>query len=143
MLRIAEPEDFDLVRSMAMEFLAMSGYESLASLDSIDVFIKNLLSSDKTQTIILLHEDQGMLVATTSPFLFNPSLKVAHEIAWWVSPEARKNGVGKELLEAFEYWAKEKCGADICIMASINDKLDEFYIREGYKLYERAYSKIL
>jgi GNAT superfamily N-acetyltransferase len=77
-----------------------------------------------------------------TPFPFGP-YSLATETAWWVEPDKRGSGLGLQLLQAFEYWAKEKAGAAMISMSSLDDKVGEMYTKQGYKLYERAYMKVL
>ena len=78
-----------------------------------------------------------------SPSLYSKD-RVALEILWWVEPDARKTGLGKELLEAFEYWAKNIAQCSIIAVSSLDDEsLDKFYNKKGYKLTEKTYMKVI
>lgn len=141
MLRVATIEDFDIVKSMATKFLEASGYKEYSDDETIDNLIKGLLEGNKNEAIIIIYDDKGMIAGSIVPFPFNNNKWVATEVAWWVEPEDRSSGIGKELLDAFEYWVKEKTKATTITMGSLDEKLGNFYTREGYKLYERAYVK--
>lgn len=85
----------------------------------------------------------GTLVAAinqSSP-LFNME-KVALELLWYVNPNHR--GVGKQLVELYEQWAKDS-GATFACMAHLSnthaDKLAKFYESRGYKQTEVSYMK--
>ncbi len=142
MLKIATLDDFNTVKTYALNFLEVSGYKDFSDLEDIDNLITELLAFTGTDAIVLLGEG-GMLAGVAKPFIFGSTKRVASEVAWWVEPDARKNGIGKELLEAFEFWAKEKAGCALVTMVSIDDLVGKFYEKNGYKLYERAYMKVL
>jgi GNAT superfamily N-acetyltransferase len=82
-----------------------------------------------------------MLLAVASKSLFSPH-KTATEIGWYVSPDERGKEAGKQLLEAFEYWA-QKVGCKYITMISLDDRVGKFYEKKGYSLLERAYMKVL
>lgn len=65
----------------------------------------------------------------------------ASEMFWW------SEGRGKELLEAFEQWARE-AGATGIIMADLNDPernavMESLYGKRGYALTERHFVKAI
>jgi N-acetylglutamate synthase-like GNAT family acetyltransferase len=139
-IRIATEADLPVILDMAMKFVENSNYLSYASKDKIERIVKSFIEADKTNSIIFLYEDKGMLVATSTPFIFGEDIKLATEIAWWVEPDARMSGIGKILLNAFEYWA-EKIGCRMLSMSCLDDSVAKFYEKNGYKLYERTYFK--
>lgn len=98
----------------------------------------HLLGED---TVSLLEEGKGMLLGKASPFSFGYH-KIAMEVGWWVDPEYRKSGVGKSLIDAFEYWAN-KMGCSLVVMGSLDDSLGSYYEKNGYKSAERLYMKEL
>jgi GNAT superfamily N-acetyltransferase len=70
------------------------------------------------------------------------SRTIAIETFWFVLPEARKFGIGIELLNTFESWAKEeKCNytAMIHLSDSYPEILENLYIQRGYNLAEKHY----
>lgn len=125
---------------MAMKFIEVSGYKEYSSEEDIKNTILNMLSAPRTQSIIAL-TDGGMLGGAVSKFPFGPHY-IATEVAWWVDPEKRKSGLGRELLRYFEIWAGV-VNCSFVSMGSLNDELAKLYEKEGYKLYERAYMKVL
>jgi GNAT superfamily N-acetyltransferase len=139
MLKIATLEDFDTVFDLAMKFSKASNYDKFVDPEKVKGMINIFLTADQTDKLILLYGDVGMLVAATTPFIFGGQ-KMATEIAWWVEPSERKNGVGDQLLQAFEHWAK-KIGCKMVTMTSLDDNVGKFYETRDYVLYERAYFK--
>lgn len=140
MIKRATLEDYDLIKSMADKFIEVSGYKEYSSSEDIRQTIINMVTSPRSQSIIAL-ADCGMLAGAVSKFPFGPHL-IATEVAWWVDPDKRKNGVGYELLRYFEMWASV-VGCSMVSMVSLDDELTKFYEKNGYKLYERAYMKVL
>lgn len=137
MLKIATLDDFELVKKMASNFLEVSGYKDMSDEDTVDNVIYDLIT--RQEGVILLHGEAGMLAGTVAKFPFGRGY-IATEVAWWVEPDARKTGVGKELLEAFEHWAS-LVGAKHVHMVSLDESVGKYYEKQGYKLYERAYLK--
>lgn len=138
-IRIATIDDLDLVVNMFCRFGENSPYKNYVGKEQITNVMKNILEADNNEKIILLHGEVGMIIGIATPFLYGPHI-VATELAWWVNPEARNSSVGKELLNAFEFWAK-RVGCTLITMISLDDQLGNYYEKRGYSLFERAYMK--
>ena len=142
LIRVANHGDFEAIKTMGMEFIKSTEHISkYAEEEYIDLLIMDMLNASQFTDIILIG-DGGMLMGKAIPFLFG-SATMATEIAWYVSPDKRWTGLGKELIEAFEYWAKNVSNCAFISMGSVNDAVGEYYIKKGYELSERAYIKEL
>lgn len=141
-MKIATIEDFDEIKDMAMKFMSIVGYTEFMSEEFVSKLIHNILTGQQNEMIILLKSGVGMLAGMRSPFVFGPH-NIASEIAWWVNEDKRGNGESVELIEAFEYWAKNIAGCTMITLTSLDDSVGKFYEKKGYKLYERAYMKAL
>lgn len=141
-MKIATIDDHDEILSMAMKFMEQTGYTEYSNEETISNLINTILSGKQNEMIILLKPGIGFLAGMSSPFVFGPHL-IASEVAWWINEDKRKTGAGAELVEAFEYWAKNVAGCTIITLTSLDDKIGKFYEKKGYKLYERAYMKEL
>lgn len=141
MIRIAQPEDYDLVLAMAKKFMDSTPYKDIADAESVERVVLSFLNWDKTEKIILLYEDKGFLAAGITPFPFGFKTLVATEVAWYVEPEARKEGVGDKLVEAFEYWA-DKLGVKVKTLAFMDTDLTNYMKKKGYVPYETAHYKM-
>lgn len=141
MIRKATKEDIDVLVEMGIKFAEASPYKDYYTKDKIKA-IAEISAKDWVGFVAFIDEDKrGMLVGYDSEFLLG-KVRVATEIAWWVNPEDRKTSVGKELLQAFEDWAKDR-GCITITMISIDDTLGSYYEKRGYKLTERTYMKEL
>jgi len=141
-MRIATVDDLDELQRMGLNFLEASPYKELGDKDIIRNVLTNIVKGDTREFIGIISPEVGFILGSATPFLFGPHL-LATEIAWWVEPEARGTGEGLKLLEAFEYWAKNVAGAKLVSMTSLDKNVEKFYKKNGYKLYERAYMKVL
>ena len=141
-MKIATIEDTTEIVEMAMKFMATTGYTEYSNEETITQLVNNILTGQQNEMIILLKSGVGFLAGMRSPFVFGPHF-IASEIAWWIEPDKRKEGTGAELVEAFEYWAKNVAGCTMITLTALDDSVGKFYEKKGYKLYERAYMKQL
>ena len=69
-----------------------------------------------------------------------------YEHFWYVIPERRKDGVGKQLIDAFEAWLKER---DVKFMMMVyihggpSEMMAKFYEKEGFMPFETQVLKSL
>lgn len=141
-MKIATLEDLPTIEKMADNFSKASPYSALTDPETIRNLLVNILSGDPSKCIIILSPDVGFLIGAASPFLFGKQM-LGTEIAWWVEEEARGKGEGLKLLEAFEYWATNVAHCKLISMSSLDKTVEKYYKKNGYKLYERAYMKVL
>jgi hypothetical protein len=141
-LKIATREDIPEIVRMSMDFVKVSGYEQFADEETIANLAYDFVQAAPNEKIILIKSGVGFIAGISTPFLFG-KCNLASEIAWWVDPEVRGSGEGIRLLEAFEYWAKFIAECKLISMASLNKDVEKYYKKSGYKLYERAYLKVL
>lgn len=142
MIRKATTEDTELIHELAIQFAENSAYRNYYSPYKLHELILSILDGYAHNSVIFIDEEtKSMLAGCTSPFLLGEGL-IANELAWWVSPEHRSSGIGKRLVEEFENWAKDQ-GCSFISMSCLDDKLGNFYEKQNYKLFERAYFKVL
>ena len=83
-------------------------------------------------------------VAGGSELELIPYHRIAHELLWWIRPEARGSKLGIQLLQAFEHWAKT-IGCTHVQMSMVNnthlDRVAKLYTRTGYALAEQVFLK--
>lgn len=87
----------------------------------------------------------GMIGLVIMPFLFNPDYMHGGEIIWWVEPEHWKSGIGEQLLESIEAPCKEKNVRHIQMLDLYNSNLsaEKLYLKHGYMLTERSFTKVI
>lgn len=140
-MRIAEPVDIDVILEMAMKFVGMTGYDKISNKDDIELLIQAFLEAPRNEKIIIL-DDFGFIAGQVTKFPFGSDL-MASEVAWWIDPDSRGENRGAKLVQAFEYWAKNIAGCRFVSMTSLDSVVEKLYKKNGYKLYERAYMKVL
>lgn len=139
-LIIAGKSDVECLTKMAKDFANSSVYAPLTDENKMETFIMDFIVGDKAEKIIFNHSNVGMLAAMVIPFLFG-NVKFAAEIAWWVDPVHRRSNIGRELIDAFEFWAK-RLGCHACVLATLTDHdVGKFYEKLGYINHERSYYK--
>lgn len=148
-LKIATFSDLPDILSMAHKFAQASTYAGMTVDDGkVTKLIDMMLSEGPKVSIILLaiEDDKpvGMIGArATEPLYFKE--KVAAELVWWVEPEHRRSNHAKELIDAYEYWAKNVSKCDYTQMSLLEtdqiNLIDRIYRRRGYRTTERSYVK--
>lgn len=86
----------------------------------------------------------GLVAGLCQPHPFNPALRIATELFWWVNPDARGTSAGGRLFSAFEAWAVEQ-GADAIAMSleASTPLADDAMTRRGYVPVERQFLRPL
>jgi GNAT superfamily N-acetyltransferase len=149
-MRKATIEDYDDVLSMVKSYAYSSPYKTKVNDQALELITKEfLLDKDKVVFYIIQQDTDydpvnkpiAFIAGAATPFFLGLDT-VATEIAWWVHPEHRLNGLGKYLMEAFEEWAK-KVGCSMICLSSMDEETGEVYIKRGYSLKEYSYLKVL
>lgn len=148
MLRLARPDDKDLVRPVMARFHEASPYHFMeVDWNKIDQLVDVFTSDLETKCFILdVTEDgqvKGLLVGQVSEGLLNTE-NIASEVLWWVETPYRKTRTAFELLGAFEFWAS-KVGCKYIQMSRLEDetgeKVSKLYTKRNYRRTESAYLK--
>jgi GNAT superfamily N-acetyltransferase len=139
-MRIGGPEDIDEAMALVMEFIGKTEHiKKYTDETYVRALVETLLTGDKRNHVFIM--DEGCFLAGKAvPFPYGPTI-MATELGWYVREDNRGLGLGKDMLEAFEYWAKNVAGASIVNMGSLDESVGEYYIKKGYTLSERAYIK--
>lgn len=134
-------------RKVADFMKAFEQATELVKVDSDYTFNKYMKLMESGVCHILIAEDEitkdlhgaiGFLVVDD----FHQNRKVGVESFWFVHPSF--SGCGKELFNAYEEYAKElgcTCLAMIHLSDSYPERLERFYVKNGYKLTEKHYTK--
>jgi GNAT superfamily N-acetyltransferase len=146
-IRAATESDLPAILDMGARFYATTTYAQLADYcrDSAAGLARVML--DGGVLLIAEHDGRpiGMVGLLLGPFLFNAAHTTAHEVMWWVDPEARDSGAGVALLRALEPACRAK-GAAVIQMMTLDGSPPQaaaLYERLGYRPSEHAFSKRL
>ncbi len=99
--------------------------------------------------VIFLLEQEGVIQGVIGGLLgpdSNNGDRIAAETWWYVLPEYRGGFGGGRLYKTLETWAMEQCCVELQMVfldASMPERLEEFYMRQGYEKIETRYSKKL
>lgn len=149
-VRPAITADLDGYVNLAADFHEASPMKGVAKFDpdGIRAFLARLLEND--DALVLVAELDAELVGITAcllyPLYFSPGYSVVQELWWWLTPEARGNGVGKKMYEAIELWAKSKNAKAIFMIALEDERagiMEKIYIQSGFRPLERTFIKEL
>jgi len=146
-IRKATEDDMGGIIAMSRMFYPTTHYVDFAPYDENTAFglIKGMLQKDILLVALDGDRHVGLVGLIVCPFMFNRSINMAHEVIWWVDPEARGLGVGQALLGAIEP-ACVAAGCDaiqMIHMANSPPQAAAIYIKAGYRESESCYSKRL
>ena len=148
MIRKATADDLQQYAVLAQAFHAASPMHGSIEFDEQGYSQFYLSSLENDGVGLWLAEIDGQIVgicgAVAYPLYFNPSGLVVQELWWWLTPEARGSGAGKQMFHTIEAWASEK-GASAIFMIALEDerskKMENVYARAGYRPMERTFIK--
>lgn len=145
-VRKATEDDVNAIVDMSAKFYATTAYAAVAPMSraTVEKLTRWLI---ETGVMLVAFDDSkgwvGMVGLGCVPGTFNDAMVGAHEIVWYVDPEARNGGVGRALLEAIEPACKER-GADAIWMMHLADsppQAGEMYVKMGFAPSEHSYMK--
>lgn len=153
-IRSATMDDVPRIVEMAERFYATSGYpdfygpmakESAAGLAIITMQGAPEFGVEPGVMLVAEHEGElvGMACVHIDRFLFNSSVKVGHELAFWIEPEHRGGRLAARLLCEIETAVAAR-GATVNRMATLATSPPQaaaIYERMGYTRSESFYSK--
>jgi GNAT superfamily N-acetyltransferase len=143
-LRIATVEDFDIVYDMCLKFVNQTIYKKFMNEEVFKPLVESFIQDPKGERIGIIALDDGkpvgMIGGAITLFIFG-GIRMCQEIAWWVEPEYRQSGVGKELVKALEYWANKMDCKFVTMSALDKEHLPKFYEKLGYSFAEISYMK--
>lgn len=147
MLKIATSDDLPDLKRLSIELVKNSPYKTFTIDEGkIEELLIAFIDADPNIHVLLLYQEEGravgLLAGIAREFKFNRD-KHASEIALWVEPEFRGKA-GKELQEAFLFWAK-KVGCKYLHMGLLEDKdlskRQKLYKKQGFVPFEQAWVK--
>lgn len=137
MVREAVPGDFPAILEMGRRFHEFSPWRDRPFSDEATLAMLQRITD--SEDAVLFTNGTGILGGVVAPIYFGGG-KVAQELFWFADKG------GRELLDAFEAWAKER-GADGILMISLaldertDQRMGKIYERRGYRLRERNFYK--
>lgn len=146
-LRHATLDDVPVIVEMARTLYASSVYSEI-SIDTAKVrqMLEKFIVEGQQNFLVVLSHDEGKPVGVLAAYAFQPLFsndKIATEVLLWLEPEHRNTKRGKELLDAYEYWAK-LIGVKVVqygLLSSADPRLASFYERRGAFSAENIYYK--
>lgn len=151
-LRVATISDYHVLMEMARKFYETTPYAGVVEYDDSKMsdVIMGIVENPKDRIAILAldvnERPVGMLCAQVTETLFNRK-RVASELAWWMDPEHRRSRLSIEMINAFEYWAREIAGCAYTQLATVEtpqvQQIQKFYERKNYNIYERCFLKVI
>lgn len=146
-IRVANVEDYSVVREMAMKFYAISDHASAIPWDeeSAQLLFCDMVANGFILLASVEEKCVGMLGCMVTPAPLNKNHKIATEFFWWVEPEYRKGRLGIKLVQAGEHLAKYD-GCTIMVMSVLNvspDGVERVLEHLGYHWKEKSLVKEL
>lgn len=147
MIREATAGDIPAVVAMGRSFVASVPPLSRAGYDehSTAELLARLIEGEDSALIVADAGGLiGMLAMLVYPYYFNPAVRMAQELFWWVEPAHRRSGVAGRLLAHAEAWARSR-GARAVQMIALDESdgasVAAMYKRRGYAPVERSFLK--
>lgn len=141
MVHLVEEKDYPRIIDMGAKFI--SSMDLPVDKASILTMIGHLIQTG----IVAIHDSgKGFIACHLFNWNLNPSKLVAQEVAWWVEPEARGEGIARELLDFYINWAKEKnaFAIEMGTFRSLDKgNLGAFYEKNGFKETYKTYTMFL
>lgn len=146
-IRSATLADVQAVLDMSADFYASTPFKEWGPMDREQV--ESLVLGMIKDHILLVAEVDGKVIGMAGllliPFMFNPEVKHASEVVWYIDPSYESKGVGIALLKSMEEEARDR-GAEIISMMALSTSppvASKAYKAMGYTETETMYSKKL
>lgn len=142
MIRTAATEELPAVLELLKPFSAHM--EKVLGIESDEQDEINSLSAMQQDGLLLVDDQmRGAVGALIFPLFLNTDVLIAQELFWWVKLEARGDGVGDELMDALEAFAKQR-GVKLVFMmdlATSPESAERVFKKRGYAMSERHWIK--
>ena len=144
-IRPAEEHELDVALRMIIRFVEESEYKDVGKVHA-QTFYHTLEQMVWQEDQVLFYADRGgQIVGLIAMVVYRHpifSTLEAMELAWWVEPEHRHGHAGRKLYAAAEAWSKDKRAVAISMLAP-NTKIEELYMKWGFRKLETVYRKFL
>ncbi len=146
MIRSATLSDIDAIVELAEPMYLESNYTALQYSEVQNRRYLGMIIDHDAGTVILAERDGrlvGVYIGMATPVFFSPDI-VATDVIMYVLPEERRGSVGRQLVEAFEAWARSKGAVQIRPGVSIGGNIEapaRLYHACGYQTSGYAFLK--
>jgi GNAT superfamily N-acetyltransferase len=148
-LRHATLDDVPQLLDVAFHLYEASPYLDLvADRDKCRQVMEAFIIHGNKEHLLLVSHDGDEIVGLLMAFIHKPLFSndtMANECLMWLEPEYRSVGRSKELMDAYEYWAK-LVGAKVAQyghLSTVDERIGALYKRRGAKPIEQTYFKVL
>lgn len=148
-IRLAKKEDMPFIVAMCEKFYSFTDASKIKEFSHSALYrlVDSFISSDYANCFVCgdnIPIACAGMTAMNHPF--TDDFLIVSEVFWWVEPDHRNKGIGKDLIRYAENWGKS-IGAAASAMAHTAEiepkKARETYEKLGYKQAEHSYWKIL
>jgi len=139
-IKDAQPKDIAWLMCQA-EIFAASYKAPFALMDRAHVYklIEKLVAEDFFKIAEIDGVRAGLLGATVVPHVFNPQVRMAIELIWYVRKDYRSQGAGKALIESYVEWAKENADVVKMSLHSDTEVSGNFMAGMGFQFKEKSF----
>lgn len=116
-----------------------SKHNLFSDVDHVTGLLTNLIQNQFVQMAIRDSEPIGFIVGVLSDHIFNPSIKVFTEFAWWVEEKSRMSKAGLLLLNDFIEYGKANAMWINFTLEEHSPVKGSFLERKGFALKERCF----
>lgn len=149
-IRHATLEDIPDIIAFGKELIEGSSYEILQMdpAKARQTLEKFIVEAGTTYLCLVVEDEEAGVVGAIAGHAFTPlfsSTKTAAEVFWYLSPAHRKGRRGKDMMEAYEYWAKLSGCSTVHygLLQTAQEGLGRLYERGGAVKTETVYVKDL
>lgn len=144
MIRKAIEADFEQILDLAADFWTHTEFEEPFEREHTVSLVEMAHEHGLLAVVELDNKLVGFAAGVKAPLMGNSTVMAGTELAWWVDPNYRGNGV--RLLKFMEQLAKEeglKYWSMVSMESSNPEYVDKIYRKMGYKLSETTYLKVI
>lgn len=145
----AVEDDFLALLDIGRKFFELNPYRHCTTLDGPSL-METFFQLQDDHILLVVRADDGSIIGTAGAFIgpvfWNQNYLQGLEVFWWIDPQHRQNGLGKELREFLQYKAKTKgvhCWNMVALTESMPDVVDKIYRKDGFTPVETIYMKVL
>lgn len=146
MIRRATKNDTARIVELCKRFYHTTEYIKFAPYneDTIQILTEQLIATGLVLVACLDGEIVGVAGLVVAPFMFNFDVLTAHEVVYYVEPEAQGMGVGRDLAAAVEPFAKDMGvkAAQLVRLSTSPKQAEMLYNALSYNLTEYVHTKV-